>query len=376
MSRRRGSSAFQPRITMRRNVVFDVLLRNPPGRVLAITIAVAAVAAAIASVAMSITTANARDWRFPYGADWLSVRRKGALYYSKNNALLAIPVAQFQSGGQPPHFGLFPADFIIKSAATAQNRTPVPEKEAKSSIQVIERMMRLLAALGHHSSPVNLKQLATETRLHPSTAHRILSVMVEHRLVDRIEPAPTGSRHGLELGSLVRSRISVRQEALHHMQTLHEELGETINLSVRHDDEVVYIERASDNNSMMRVVQIIGSARSAAHHRGRQAVSAEEGPERSADHARRTGLPKFTDNTLTDSIRSGTGRRYADWDMLDNEEAERRLLHAQASITTKASSWRTFRVRTVGSSQPRMGGPGAQTAETISRAIGYQAGDR
>ena len=120
--------------------------------------------------------------------------------------------------------------------------------------------MSLLAALGQHATPVNLKQLATETRLHPSTAHRILAVMVDHRLVDRIEPGTyrLGIRL-LELGNLVKSRISVRQEALPHMQALHEELGETINLSVRHDDEVVYIERTSNNNAMMRVVQIIGA---------------------------------------------------------------------------------------------------------------------
>ena len=123
---------------------------------------------------------------------------------------------------------------------------------AKSSIQVIERMMSLLAALSRHATPANLKQLATETRLHPSTAHRILSVMVDSRLVDRIEPGTyrLGIRL-LEMGNLVRSRISVRQEALPHMQDLHQELGETVNLSVRHEDEVVYIERTSGNNSMM-----------------------------------------------------------------------------------------------------------------------------
>jgi DNA-binding IclR family transcriptional regulator len=83
------------------------------------------------------------------------------------------------------------------------------EKETRSSIQVIDRMMSLLGALSRHGSPVNLKQLATETRLHPSTAHRILSVMVGSRLVDRIEPGTyrLGIRL-LELGNLVKSRIS------------------------------------------------------------------------------------------------------------------------------------------------------------------------
>ena len=97
--------------------------------------------------------------------------------------------------------------------------------------------MSLLGALARHAAPVNLKQLAGETSLHPSTAHRILGVMVENRLVDRIEPGTyrLGIRL-LEFGNLVKSRISVRQEALPYMQSLHQELVETINLSVMHED--------------------------------------------------------------------------------------------------------------------------------------------
>ena len=74
-------------------------------------------------------------------------------------------------------------------------------------------MMNLLEALAAHPAPVNLKQLAADTRLHPSTAHRILNVMVRNRMVDRIEPGTycLGTRL-LELGALVRSRSSVRDE--------------------------------------------------------------------------------------------------------------------------------------------------------------------
>jgi DNA-binding IclR family transcriptional regulator len=200
------------------------------------------------------------------------------------------------------------------------------QKETKSSIQVIQRMMSLLAALSRHVTPVNLKQLAAETRLHPSTAHRILAVMVENRLVDRIEPGTyrLGIRL-LELGNLVKSRINVRQEALVHMHHLHEELGETVNLSVRHADEVVYIERTADSHSMMRVVQIIG-ARAPLHITAvGKLFLAEDGPDKCADYARRTGLPRFTENTLTDAdafmkeIEKIRRQGYA----FDNEEAEK-----------------------------------------------------
>ena len=76
--------------------------------------------------------------------------------------------------------------------------------------------MRLIDALAVHPAPVNLKQLATQTSLHPSTAHRILAVMVQNRLVDRIEPGTyrLGARL-LELGDLVKSRNGAHERALH-----------------------------------------------------------------------------------------------------------------------------------------------------------------
>lgn len=254
----------------------------------------------------------------------------------------------------------------------------MPPKETKSSIQVIERMMSLLDALADHAAPVNLKQLATETRLHPSTAHRILSVMVENRLVDRIEPGTyrLGIRL-LELGTLVRSRISVRQEALSHMQTLHQELGETVNLSVRHDDEMVYIERTAAGNSMMRVVHIIG-ARAPLHITAvGKLFLAEDGPEKSTQYMKRTGLPKYTENTLTDP--EGLARElekirrqgYA----FDNEEAEKGVSCIGAGIYNDEGT--LVAGLSVSAPSDRLNKAWAvqvrQTADNISRAIGYQS---
>ena len=99
------------------------------------------------------------------------------------------------------------------------------ETNGKTSIQVIERMMDLLDALARNEEPVNLKRLANSTSLHPSTAHRILNMMVEFRMVDRIEPGTyrLGIRL-LELGNLVKSRINLPREALPFMRRLHQEL--------------------------------------------------------------------------------------------------------------------------------------------------------
>jgi DNA-binding IclR family transcriptional regulator len=253
----------------------------------------------------------------------------------------------------------------------------VARTEAKSSIQVIERMMSLLAALARHAAPVNLKQLSGETKLHPSTAHRILSVMVDNRLVDRIEPGTyrLGIRL-LELGSLVKSRISVRQEALPHMQALHQALGETVNLSVRHDDEVVYIERTAGSSSMMRVVQIIGTRAPLHITAVGKIFLAEDGADRCLEYARRTGLPRFTENTLTDSeqlVREIDRIRRQGYSF-DNEEAEKGVSCIGAGIYNDEN--RLVAGLSVSAPSDRLDRAWAaqvqRTAQNISRAIGHQ----
>lgn len=252
----------------------------------------------------------------------------------------------------------------------------MPGKEAKSSIQVIDRMMSLIEALAAHTAPVNLKQLALRTRLHPSTAHRILGVMVENRLVDRVEPGTyrLGIRL-LELGNMVKSRISVRQEALPYMQSLHQALGETINLSVRHEDEVVYIERTAASNSMMRVVQIIG-ARAPLHITAVGKIFlAHDGREQWMQYAARTGLPRYTDHTLTkpeDLVRELEKVRRQGY-AIDNEEAEKGVSCIGAGIYNDEGklvaglsvSAPSDRLDRAWAAQVR------ETAERISRAIGY-----
>lgn len=252
----------------------------------------------------------------------------------------------------------------------------MPEKEAKSSIQVIERMMHLLETLAGQSAPVNLKHLALQTGLHPSTAHRILAVMVDNRLVDRVEPGTyrLGIRL-LELGNLVKSRISVRQVALPYMQTLHQQLGETVNLSVRHADEVVYVERAASSTSMMRVVQIIG-ARAPLHITavGKIFLSADE-PEEWHQYVRRTGLPRYTPNTYTDAqalaleLERIRRQGYA----LDNEEAEKGVSCIGAGIYNDEG--RLVAGLSVSAPSDRLNrawaGHVKTTADTISRAIGH-----
>lgn len=250
-------------------------------------------------------------------------------------------------------------------------------KAARSSIQVIDRMMSLMEALARHTVPVNLKQLATETSLHPSTAHRILNVMVGNRMVDRIEPGTyrLGMRL-LELGTLVRARISIREEALPYMHELHQQLGETVNLSVRHNDAVIYIERMSSDKQLMRVMHIVGAHAPLHITAVGKIFLAADGPERCDEYAQRTALPRYTDNTLTDpailrqEVEQARQHGYA----FDNEEAEKGLSCVGAGI--RGGDGHLIAGLSVCAPSERFNKAWAtevkQMAERISRAAGWR----
>lgn len=127
------------------------------------------------------------------------------------------------------------------------------------AIQVLERATALLDALAAQPDPVPLKDLAKATGLHVSTAHRILNDLVLGRYVDRVDSGlyQLGMRL-LELGSLVKGRLNVREAAIEAMQALHNLTGQTVNLSVQQGDEIVYIDRAWSERSGMQVVRAIG----------------------------------------------------------------------------------------------------------------------
>ena len=208
-------------------------------------------------------------------------------------------------------------------------------------------MMRLLDALAAHSDPVSLKELAQRTELHPSTAHRILNDMVTCRLVDRSDPGTyrLGMRL-LELGNLVKARLSVRDAALMPMRELHRLTGQTVNLSVRQGDEIVYIERAYSERSGMQVVRAIGGR--ALPHVRRQAVPRGRRNVTRARVCDAYGLSGHTQNSITDIaklereltiVRQQSCAR-------DNEElGSACAVSRPASTTIRASSSRACRCR-------------------------------
>jgi DNA-binding IclR family transcriptional regulator len=168
------------------------------------------------------------------------------------------------------------------------------------TIQVIERMFTLIDVLAAHEEPVSLKEISAKAGLHPSTTHRILNDLTQGRFVDR----PVAGRYRLgmrllELGNLVKGRLSARDAALVPMRELHKLIQQPVNLSMRQGDEIVYVERAFSERSGMQVVRAIGG-RAPLHLTsvGKLFLAADD-PQRVRAYAARTGLPGHTKNSIT-----------------------------------------------------------------------------
>lgn len=193
-----------------------------------------------------------------------------------------------------------------------------------NSIQVIERLARLLDVIAAHDDPVSLKILSAETGLHPSTSFRILSSLAEQGFVERTSRGnyKLGGKL-MQLGSRVSASVDIRKIALPLMEKLRDQLGETVNLTVREGDEVVYIER-SVAKRMIKVEQVIGSRAPLHVTAVGKLMLGEQGEAACRSYAKRSKLPAYTANThtkiaslLQDSL-AAAQRGYS----YDNEEAE------------------------------------------------------
>ncbi len=169
------------------------------------------------------------------------------------------------------------------------------------TVQVLARSFAVLDVLAQHPGAVPLKVISELTGLHLSTAHRILNDLVAGRLVDR--PEVGSYRLGmrlLELGNLVKARLNVREAALGPMRELHQLTQQSVNLSLRQGDEIVYIERAYGERSGMQVVRAVGGRAPLHLTSVGKLFLAQDDAQRVRSYATRSGLIGHTSNSITE----------------------------------------------------------------------------
>jgi len=195
----------------------------------------------------------------------------------------------------------------------------------KSAIQVIDRAATLLDLIAASEKSAPLKVLAIDAGLHPSSAFRILASLCAHGYVERDEAGRYRlGRKLLQLGGRVQAHVSLREDARPIMEALRDSLNETVNLTVRDGNEVVYVERAIASKRMMRVEQVIGSRAPLHVTAVGKLFLGEESDEGFDSYARECGLPAFTPHTITsaDTLRAECRKSVDSQYAVDSEAAE------------------------------------------------------
>jgi DNA-binding IclR family transcriptional regulator len=198
-------------------------------------------------------------------------------------------------------------------------------RRERSGVQSVERTLDILESLVDFGSEVGLVEISQGVTLPLATVHRLLGTLIRRGYVkqNRQNRKYSLGFRALQMGNDMRQRFALRLEARPFLHRLMERTGESANLAVLDDGEVVYIDQAQ-SSKILRMFTQLGN-RVPAHSTGSGKVMLAFGtPETAEGVLRRYGMPVRTPHTITDAMRfrEELARIRAQGFALDDEEHE------------------------------------------------------
>lgn len=171
-------------------------------------------------------------------------------------------------------------------------------KPRSGNVQSLGRAFGLLETMADHGGMMGISQLAAASGLPLPTIHRLVRTLVELGYV-RQEP----SREYVLGPKLIRlGESSSRMLSLWarpHLARLVDELGESANLAMLDGDQIVYVAQVPSRHSMRMFTEV--GRRVLPHCTAvGKALMADMDPQEVRAILHRTGMPKHTENTITE----------------------------------------------------------------------------
>lgn len=173
---------------------------------------------------------------------------------------------------------------------------------SQSGESVMERVLRILEAFDAHNPVLTASDIARRADLPVTTAYRLVSELLELRLLERTEGR--GIRVGVRIWELATrsSRVMrLRDVALPFMDDLHAVVRQHTQLGVLDGDEVLHIERLSVPGSMINATHVGG--RLPAHACSAGLVLLAYAPEDAREAFLAGSLDRYTADTIVDPDR-------------------------------------------------------------------------
>lgn len=190
------------------------------------------------------------------------------------------------------------------------------------TVQALDRALSLLKLIAA-ADGLTLTEISQRAGMAPSTAHRLLTTL-EGRGFVMMQPQSGEWTIGVEAfrtGTAFLRRIKVADMGRGVMRDLMEASGETVNLGIADDDDVVFISQVETHENIRAFFR--PGTRAPMHASGiGKALLAQMPEQRVRRILQRKGLPAFTERTITDSrkLSAELARIRARGWAVDNEE--------------------------------------------------------
>jgi DNA-binding IclR family transcriptional regulator len=126
-------------------------------------------------------------------------------------------------------------------------------------VQSVERTLDIVEALSSNKDGIGVTELSKALNLHKSTVHRLLTTLMVRKYVE--QDSETGkyrlSVKLFELGNAVLSKLNMRAHAMPFLRELRERTGETVQLSIVDQNQVLFID-VLESNEKIGVKALIG----------------------------------------------------------------------------------------------------------------------
>jgi len=174
----------------------------------------------------------------------------------------------------------------------------VAAEAGKSTVQALDRGIALLQTIAQHHG-VSLSDLSVQVGMPASSAHRLLMTLQQHDFVDFDENTQLW-QVGIEafrVGSAYLSRTNFIEAAQAPLRHLMEATGETANLAVMDNAEVVFVAQVETTNPIRAFFS--AGTRALMHSSGIGKALLAQLPRHKVEGLLKTvGLPQYTAKTL------------------------------------------------------------------------------
>ena len=116
----------------------------------------------------------------------------------------------------------------------------------------VGKALSVLETFGTHGNLLGVTEVASRTGVSKSSAHRLLSVLVEHGYVERQDGHYRLGRAVFTLGRTAQPDIvdELRAAAMPYLTSLYVSTGATVHLGVLDGDDVLYVEKVFGHGSV------------------------------------------------------------------------------------------------------------------------------